>query len=138
MNTGCLHANEVHTAGTVLYIEDNHINTLLVERILRARPGVVFGSAADGRTGLHRAEQLLPDLILLDLELPDISGERVLAELRASPVTRAIPVVVISADIDPAVHSRILASGARHFLTKPYDVTDLLRLVDACLSATGR
>jgi CheY-like chemotaxis protein len=121
------------TAGTVLYIEDNPINTLLVERILRARPGVVFGSAADGRTGLDRAEQLRPDLILLDLELPDIGGEEVLAGLRSGPATRAIPVIVISADIDPEVHRRTLAAGASSFLTKPYEVTDLLRLVDDAL-----
>jgi CheY-like chemotaxis protein len=121
------------TTGTVLYIEDNDINTLLVERILRARPGVVFDSAPDGRTGLDRAERLRPDLVLLDLELPDISGERVLAGLRTGPATRAIPVIVVSADIDPAVRRRILAAGANFFLTKPYDVTDLLGLVDEAL-----
>jgi CheY-like chemotaxis protein len=119
--------------GTVLYIEDNHINTMLVERILRARPGVVFGSAKDGRTGLARAGRERPDLVLLDLELPDISGERVLAALRATPTTRDIPVIVISADIDPAVRHRTLDGGAWYFLTKPYEITDLLRLVDAAL-----
>lgn len=124
-----------HTAGTVLYIEDNPINTMLVERVLRARPGVVFDSAPDGRTGLDRAERLQPDLVLLDLELPDISGEQVLAGLRAGPHTRTVPVVVISADIDPAVHHRILAGGAKFVLTKPYDITDLLRLVDGALRA---
>jgi CheY-like chemotaxis protein len=122
-----------HTTGAVLYIEDNPINTMLVERILRARPGVVFGSAPDGRTGLDRAERLQPDLVLLDLELPDISGEQVLARLRAGPVTRTIPVIVVSADVDPSVHRRILAGGARFLLTKPYEVTDLLRLVDDAL-----
>jgi CheY-like chemotaxis protein len=122
-----------HPTGTVLYIEDNPINTLLVERILRARPGVVLGSAPDGRSGLDRAEQMRPDLVLLDLELPDISGEQVLVELRGDPATRAIPVIVISADIDPAVHHRILAGGAQFVLTKPYDIADLLRLVDGAL-----
>ena len=98
-------------------------------------PGPASRSAPppDGRTGLARAEQLLPDLVLLDLELPDIGGEQVLARLRADPATRAIPVIVISADIDPVVHHRILAGGARFFLTKPYEVTDLLRLVDGAL-----
>ena len=119
----------------MLYIEDSPINTMLVERILRGRPGVVFGSAPDGRTGLDRAEQLQPDLVLLDLELPDISGEQVLAELRAAPATRAIPVIVVSADIDPAVQHRVLAGGARFFLTKPFEVTELLRLVDGALRA---
>ena len=133
MTAGNGHTTQVATAGTVLYIEDSPVNTLLVERILRARPGVVFGSAPDGRSGLDRAERLQPDLVLLDLELPDISGEQVLATLRAGVATRAIPVIVISADIDPAVEHRILAAGARFFLTKPYEVTDLLRLVDGAL-----
>jgi CheY-like chemotaxis protein len=130
-------AHNGHAVGTVLYIEDNPINTMLVERILRARPGVAFGAAPDGRTGLARAERLQPDLVLLDLELPDISGEQVLAGLRAGPATHAIPVIVISADIDPVVHHRILAGGARFVLTKPYEVTDLLRLVDGALWTEG-
>jgi CheY-like chemotaxis protein len=128
----------VTVEGSVLYIEDNPINTILVERVLRARPGVVFGSAPDGRTGLDRAERMRPDLVLLDLELPDINGEQVLAGLRAGPATSAIPVIVISADIDPAVQHRILAGGARYFLVKPYDVADLLRLVDGCLATAWR
>jgi CheY-like chemotaxis protein len=122
---------------TVLYIEDNPINTVLVERILRARPGVAFGSAPDGRTGLDRVNQLRPDLVLLDLQLPDMSGEQVLAALRASAATRDIPVIVVTADIDPAVHYRILASGARGFLVKPYDITELLRAVDGSLQTDG-
>lgn len=125
------------TTGTVLYIEDNPINTMLMERILRARPGVTFGSAPDGHTGLDRVEQLRPDLVLLDLELPDISGEQVLAALRGSAATRDIPVIVISGDVDPAVHHRVLASGARSFLVKPYDITELLRVVDGSLHTDG-
>jgi CheY-like chemotaxis protein len=133
MSTERVEPERGRPAGTVLYIEDNLLNTLLVERILRARPGVVFGSASDGRTGLDRAEQWRPDLVLLDLELPDISGEQVLAELRADPATRAIPVIVVSADVDPDVHHRILAGGARFVLTKPFDINDLLGLVDGVL-----
>jgi CheY-like chemotaxis protein len=121
-------------AGTVLYIEDSPINTVLVERILNSRPDVVFGSAPDGRTGLDRASRLHPDLVLLDLTLPDISGEQVLAQLRADPATRAIPVIVVSGDTDPAVRDRVLAQGAQ-CLTKPYDVSDLLRLVDNSLGS---
>lgn len=128
-------ATNTEVAGTVLYIEDNPINTLLVERILAGRPDVVFGSAPDGRTGLDRVTRLRPDLVLLDLTLPDISGERVLAQLRADPATRAIPVIVISGDIDPAVHRRVLAQGAQWCLTKPYEIDDLLRLIDDSLGS---
>lgn len=137
MTTDPVHAELTSVTGTVLYIEDDSINTMLVERILRARPGVMFGSAPDGRTGLDRADQTRPDLILLDLELPGIGGEQVLAALRASAATWNIPVIVISADIDPAVHHRILARGARFFLVKPYEVTDLLRAVDGSLRGDG-
>jgi CheY-like chemotaxis protein len=120
-------------SGHVLYIEDSELTTMLVERILAGRPGVVFGSAADGRTGLTRAAGSHPDLVLLDLELPDIGGERVLTELRADPATRGIPVVVVTADIDPIVHRRMLALGAQGCLVKPFEVTDLLRVVDRWL-----
>ena len=121
------------TAGTVLYIDDSPVNTMLVERILVSRPGVVFESAPDGRTGLDRAAQLTPDLILLDLVLPDVSGEQVLVELRADPTTRTIPVIVISAELDPDVRRRLIDGGARWCLPKPFDILDLLALVDGSL-----
>lgn len=122
-------------AGTVLYIDDSDINTVLVERILTSRPDVVFGSAPDGRTGLECAVRLHPDLVLLDLTLPDLSGEQVLAQLRADPATRAIPVIVVSGETDPAVHHRLLAQGAQGCLTKPYEINELLRVVDNSLGA---
>jgi CheY-like chemotaxis protein len=128
--------NPDHVTGTVLYIEDNLVNTMLVERILQARPGVELSTAPDGRTGLREAERQRPDLVLLDLQLPDISGEQVLAELRTGHATTAIPVVVVSADIDPEMRHRVLARGATFLLTKPYQVTDLLGLVDWILQAT--
>jgi CheY-like chemotaxis protein len=126
------------TSGSVLYIEDNAINTRLVERILRARPRVTFGSAPDGRTGLDRAARHRPDLVLLDLDLPDIGGEQVLAALRASAATRDIPVIVVSGDTDPAMHRRVLAGGAGFVLVKPYEITDLLSAVDGWLAADRR
>jgi CheY-like chemotaxis protein len=122
----------------VLYIDDSAINTVLVERILALRPEVVFGSAPDGRSGLDRAMRQRPDLVLLDLTLPDISGEQVLARLRADPATRAIPVIVVSGETDPVVHHRLLAQGAQWWLTKPYEIDDLLRLVDSSLAPDRR
>lgn len=127
------HTGAKPTTGTVLYIEDSYLNTVLVERILRARPGVRFTSAPDGRAGLAHAGRIRPDLVLLDLELPDIGGEQVLATLRASAATRNIPVIVISGDDDPVVRHRVLGAGARFLLVKPYEVTDLLRVVDGSL-----
>ena len=121
------------TCGTVLYIDDSPVNTMLIERILVSRPGVVFASAPDGRTGLDRAARLAPDLILLDLMLPDVGGEEVLVELRADPATRNIPVIVISAEMDPGVRRRLLDRGARWCLAKPFDIVELLGLVDGVL-----
>jgi CheY-like chemotaxis protein len=127
-------AEDAAVAGTVLYIDDSAINTILVERILASRPAVVFGSAPDGRTGLDHASRLHPDLVLLDLTLPDISGEQVLAQLRADPATCGIPVIVVSGETDPSIHLRLLAQGARSCLTKPYEIEELLRLVDDSLT----
>jgi CheY-like chemotaxis protein len=128
-------AESAAVTGTVLYIDDSTINTILVERILACRPQVVFGSASDGRSGLDHVSRLHPDLVLLDLTLPDMSGEQVLAQLRADPATSAIPVIVVSGETDPSVHLRLLAQGASSCLTKPYEIEDLLRLVDDSLGA---
>ena len=125
--------DESTAVGTVLYIDDSPINTMLVERILVSRPGVVFESAPDGRSGLDRAARLTPDLILLDLKLPDVSGEQVLASLRADPTTRTIPVIVISAEMDTEVRRRLLERGAQWCLTKPFAIAELLGLVDGSL-----
>ena len=83
-----------------------------------------------GRLGLDLAREHSPNLILLDLHLPDMPGEEFLLRLRAMPETREIPVVVISADATPGQTARLLASGARAFLTKPLDVEKFLGLLD--------
>jgi CheY-like chemotaxis protein len=116
---------------TVLYIEDNLSNLQLVERILGHRPGVRLISAMRPQLGLDLAGQHHPDLILLDLHLPDMPGQEVLRRLGASPATADIPVAILSADARPALIERLLAEGARGFLTKPLDVKELLGLVDA-------
>ena len=125
------------TGGTVLYIEDNLSNFRLVERILALRPGVRLISAMQGRMGLDLAQTHRPDLILLDVHLPDISGAEVLAELQADAQLRRIPVVMISADAIPATIGRFLAQGAGAYLTKPLDVKKLLTLLDERLKHPG-
>jgi CheY-like chemotaxis protein len=115
---------------TVLYIEDNLSNLQLVERVLGHRPGVRLISAMRPQLGLDLAGQHHPDLILLDLHLPDMPGEAVLRRLWASPVTADIPVAILSADARPALIERLLGEGVRGFLTKPLDVKELLQLID--------
>jgi PAS domain S-box-containing protein len=115
---------------TVLYIEDNLSNLQLVEHLLGRRPGVNLISAMRPQLGLDLAGQHHPDLVLLDLDLPDMPGEQVLARLRAEPTTADVPVVILSADARPGLISRLLEQGARAFLTKPLDVKQLLSLLD--------
>ncbi len=120
-------------AGTVLCIEDNLSNFRLVERVLQLRPQVKLLAAQQGRLGLDLAREHGPDLILLDLHLPDVPGQEVLRELRESPRTARIPVVILSADATPAQAKRMLEAGAEEYLTKPFDVRQFLALVDRIL-----
>jgi PAS domain S-box-containing protein len=115
---------------TVLYIEDNLSNLQLVDRVVSRRPGVTLISAMRPMLGLDLAREHDPDLILLDLHLPDMPGEEVLRRLRNDPRTAEVPVVILSADARPSLIKRLLGAGARAFLTKPLDVAELLALLD--------
>ena len=121
-------------ADVVLYIEDNLSNMRLVERLLAHRTPVQLVPAMKGRLGLELARELEPDLILLDVHLPDMTGEDVLEQLQADEATRAIPVVVISADATTAQRRRLLDVGARHYLTKPLDLDLFLDVVVTTLA----
>jgi signal transduction histidine kinase/CheY-like chemotaxis protein len=115
---------------SILYIEDNEANVELVTRFLRARPNTTLRSETSGRAGLERAARDMPDIILLDLHLPDLHGEQVLSELKAEPATADIPVVVLSADASHGVVRRLLANGALAYLTKPIELAELGKLLD--------
>lgn len=122
---------------TILYIEDNLSNLELVKRVLTKRPGIRLIDAMQGRLGVDLAREHHPDLILLDLHLPDISGTEVLRQVRDDPRTTAIPVIVISADATPGQIERLLTDGALAYLTKPLDVKKLLSLLDQTLPSGG-
>lgn len=116
---------------TVLYVEDNASNLRLVERVLSLkRPQIALLSAMAGESGLEAARERAPDAILLDLDLPDISGEEVLRRLQDDARTREIPVAVVSAEAMPGHDDRLLAAGARAYLTKPLDLEAFLAVVD--------
>ncbi len=119
--------------GTVLYIEDNASNVRLMERVLQHRPGVALLHAAHGRLGVDMARTRHPDLVLLDLHLPDISGDDVIRELWQDPATRDIPIVVVTADATPGTAGRLKAAGAAGVLTKPIDVRGMLGVLDSLL-----
>jgi CheY-like chemotaxis protein len=126
-------ARPVVNLHSVLYIEDNIASISLVEQILALRPGLSLETAMQGRLGLSLAREHRPDLILLDLNLADVSGREVLAELKVDPRTRPIPVLMISADASPGQIQRLLDGGAAGYLTKPLDVPQFLGEVDRLL-----
>ena len=117
----------------LLYIEDTVANVQVVEGILERRPKVKLIPAMFGRLGLDLAREHKPDAILLDLHLPDLPGERVLAELQADESTREIPVVILSADATRE-RPQFLAAGAKAYLTKPIDLRQLLETLDQFLA----
>jgi len=122
----------------VLYVEDTLANIRLIEAILQARPDVELLPAMQGRLGLELAREHAPDLILLDIHLPDLDGDEVLARLKANALTQDIPVVILSADATDAQTKRLLATGASAYLTKPIEVGRLLETLDRHLLATAR
>jgi CheY-like chemotaxis protein/anti-sigma regulatory factor (Ser/Thr protein kinase) len=117
--------------GNVLYIEDNASNVELVDQILSTmHSGINLVTSMYGRDTVPIARNSNPDLILLDLNLPDIHGSEVLRLLQEEEQTRNIPVVVISADAMPKTIELLLKKGARKFLTKPLDVMELLKVIE--------
>ena len=116
---------------SLLYIEDTVANVRLVEEILNSRPSIRLLPAGMGSLGLELAAEHQPDLILLDLHLPDLDGDEVLARMRADKRTRDIPVVILSADATDRTPGPLLEAGAQAYLTKPIGVRELLEVVDA-------
>jgi signal transduction histidine kinase/ActR/RegA family two-component response regulator len=114
----------------ILYVEDTVANVHLVEEILSSRPSVRVLPAGMGSLGLDLAAEHRPDLVLLDLHLPDLGGDEVLAKLRADERTKDIPVVILSADATDRTPGPLLEAGAQAYLTKPIGVRQLLEVVD--------
>ncbi|MBK1713895.1 hybrid sensor histidine kinase/response regulator [Rubrivivax gelatinosus] len=106
---------------TLLYIEDNPVNALIISELIARRSDLTLVVAGDGGEGLRRAGELQPDLILLDMQLPDIDGHEVLRRLRTEPQTASIPVIALSANAMPQDIERALAAGMADYWTKPLD-----------------
>ena len=123
---------------TLLYIEDNSSNIRLMEHLLSHRPGWRLLTAKTGAAGFDLATTGSPDLVLLDLHLPDANGFDVLHRLLADVRTAALRVVIVSADASPNQINRLMTAGAAAYLTKPLDVAAVLELLDSMVSdATG-
>jgi signal transduction histidine kinase/ActR/RegA family two-component response regulator len=123
---------------TVLYIEDNLSNITLIEQVLAdGNYHVRLLTAMQGSVGLELAIQHLPDLILLDVHLPDIMGDIVLRRLKENAATRDIPVVVLSADATQSQVERLLSDGAKAYLTKPLDLKQFFSVLESVLGQTS-
>ncbi len=120
---------------TVLYVEDNLATIGLMEEVFSMRPQINLLTAMQGGLTLELAREHHPDLIVLDLQLPDIQGDEVLAQLRADPRTASIPVVMCSADATERRRKQLIAAGARAYLTKPVKVQRFLRMLDEVLTS---
>lgn len=116
---------------SILYIEDNLSNVELLTRLLKQRPAICLLTAMHGNLGVELARQHHPDLILLDLDLPESDSESVLRRLRHDPDTMNIPIVIVSADATPGQIKRFLDAGAQNYLTKPLDLSNFMRIVDS-------
>ena len=121
----------------ILVVEDVPVVLAALRMRLEAE-GFEVITARDGVEALDQARTQQPDLMLLDLMLPRLSGERVCQELRGDPRIRAIPVVVVSARIGEAERLRALAAGADAFVCKPYDPADLVGEIRARLKLGRR
>ena len=131
-------AAEADPAGarrTILYIEDNLSNIRLIERILARRPDVKLLTAMQATLGLDLAREHRPDLVLLDLHLPDMEGEEALRCLRAAPETSGAEIVIVSADATDKRVKTLMAAGADDYLTKPLDVRKFMDLIERPQSA---
>ena len=121
----------------ILVVEDVPLGLAMLRMRLEAE-GFEVITARDGVEALDQARDGHPDLMLLDLMLPRLSGERVCQELRADPRTQALPIVVLSARVQEAERLRALAAGADAFIAKPYDPVRLVEEIHARLAGAGR
>jgi PAS domain S-box-containing protein len=118
---------------TLLYVEDNPANLKLVQQLIARRPELRLLSAGDGTTGIKLARGNVPEIILMDINLPGLSGFEILELLRADPTTAHITVVALSANAMPHDVEKGLQAGFFSYLTKPIKVTEFMHVLDAAL-----
>jgi two-component system cell cycle response regulator DivK len=116
------------TAKTILYIEDNEVNRRLVQDLLRATSYRLL-EAPDGETGMALARQERPDLILMDVQLPRVSGIEATRTLRSEPATANTPIIAITSFALAGDEQKAMQAGATAYMAKPYSPRDLLALI---------
>ncbi|WP_257800430.1 PAS domain-containing protein [Aquincola sp. J276] len=123
--------------GSVLYIEDNPINAMIVQASMAHRPLIQLQVAVDGTSGIRLAGTSCPDLVLLDMQLPDTDGHAVLKALRADPRTAHLPCIALSANVMSDDIQRALAAGFTDYWTKPIELPALLGALDTLFGRAG-
>ena len=118
---------------TLLYVEDNPANLELVEQLIERRPDLRLLSAADGNLAIEFARAYLPEVILMDINLPGISGIEAMKILRADPTTAHIPIIALSANAVPRDIEKCLEAGFFNYLTKPIKVNQFMDALDVAL-----
>jgi CheY-like chemotaxis protein len=117
----------------LLYVEDNPANLKLIEQLLARRPDIRLLTAQNGKDGISLARGYLPDVILMDINLPGISGTEAMKIIRLDPVTAHIPVVALSANAIPRDIEKGLEAGFFRYLTKPIKVKEFLETLNVAL-----
>jgi CheY-like chemotaxis protein len=120
---------------SVLYVEDNAVNVMVVRELVGLRPSVTLHVAADGHSGIEQALQRRPDLVLVDMQLPDMDGHELLRRLRAQRLPARI--IALSANAMPDAVQQALESGFDDYWTKPIDIAQFLAGLDL-LAASAR
>jgi PAS domain S-box-containing protein len=123
---------------TLLYVEDNAANLMLVESLMLRRPDIRLLTTSTGTSGVEMATALLPDVILMDLNLPGISGLHALKLISGNPLTAHIPVIAISANAMPGDIRKGLEAGFFRYLTKPLNALEFLGIVDEVFAMVAK
>jgi PAS domain S-box-containing protein len=123
---------------TMLYIEDNPANLMLVEQIVEGIPSLRMFSATDGNTGVESARTHLPDVILMDINLPGISGTEAMKRLHMDPATKHIPIIALTANAMLRDIKNGLDAGFFRYLTKPIKINEFFNALDDALKLPGR
>jgi two-component system cell cycle response regulator DivK len=111
-------------SGTILYIEDNLANRELIRRVLEVE-GYTIVEAGDGMAGLKAVETVQPDLILMDINLPEMDGYTVTAKLREIPALNSVPIIALTANVMRGDREKTLAAGCDGYIRKPVDIDEL-------------
>ncbi len=125
----------VKKSHTVLYIEDDEANRQLVQFIFARREDLHLLEAETGTAGIKMAFEHQPDMILLDLSLPDINGYKVLEKLHSDNSTNHIPVVAVSGDSMPEDVQKGMDAGLQGYITKPIKIMELYEVIDKTITA---